>query len=58
MGISCFIEAIEKLQEEGVLSRFKINNIMASHRLLPLYYWVNIKAQRDEMGPAEDDEVK
>ncbi|AXI08450.1 permease [Oceanobacillus zhaokaii] len=44
-GYQLFYEVIGKLQEEGVLSLIQNKQYNGKSPALPLYYWVNIKAQ-------------
>lgn len=44
-GYQLFYEAIEKLQEEGVLSPIQNKQYNGKSTALPLYYWVNMKAR-------------
>lgn len=44
-GYQLFYEAIETLQEEGVLSPIHNKQFNGKSPALPLYYWVNMRAQ-------------
>jgi hypothetical protein len=44
-GYQLFYDAIEKLQEEGVLSPIQNKQYNGKSPALPLYYWVNMKAR-------------
>jgi hypothetical protein len=44
-GYTLFFAAIQTLQEEGVLIPFQNNQFNGRTPGMPLYYWVNIKAQ-------------
>ncbi|WP_068672119.1 Wadjet anti-phage system protein JetD domain-containing protein [Oceanobacillus sp. Castelsardo] len=44
-GYQLFYEAIEKLQEEGVLSPIQNRQYNGKSPALPLHYWVNMKAR-------------
>lgn len=52
-GYSLFYEAIQSLQIEGQLTPIHNNQYNGKTPSLPLYYWVNVKAQADKWDRLE-----
>ncbi|WML39201.1 DUF2220 family protein [Neobacillus sp. OS1-2] len=52
-GYSLFYRAIETLQAEGQLSPIQNNQYNGKTPALPLYYWINIKTEKDKWNRLE-----